>query len=360
VTSLVADPASGSVFAVGTTEVNVTASDAAGNTSTASFTVTVEDNEDPVIEEIEDIIAFNDPGTCGAVVDFVVNTSDNCEGETFIATPASGSIFELGDTEVTVTATDAVGNTSTSSFVVTVEDNEAPSFVVSADAATMWPPNHKYRTFDLSDFVVSIEDNCAELGIADIVITSVTSDEVEDARGGGDGKTRNDMVIGDGSVDLRAERQGGGNGRVYTIHLAVADGNGNSSEASYQVLVPHNSNSTAIDDGVAYTVDGSALAKYAGSLGELAIIPDAYALDQNYPNPFNPSTIISYGLPEDAVVSLRVFDMRGGLVHELVSGYQIAGNHEVNFQASDISSGTYIYVLQAGSFREVKRMVYLK
>lgn len=360
VTSLSATHESGSVFAVGTTEVTVTSSDAAGNTSTSSFTVTVNDVEAPVIADNEDMTVSNDPGQCGALVVFNDTAEDNCNVAEVVAVPESGSFFEVGTTTVTITATDDAGNESTSSFDVTVEDNEAPNFVVSADPETMWPPNHKYRTFDISDFVVTVEDNCADLGLADIVITSVTSDEAENARGRGDGNTNNDMVIGDGSVDLRAERQGGGNGRVYTVHMAVADDHGNSSASSFQVHVPHSRNSTAIDDGVAYTVTGASLAKFTGRGDELTVVPSDYALDQNYPNPFNPSTTISYGLPQDAVVSLRVFDMRGSLVHELVSGYQVAGSHEVNFQAYDISSGTYIYVLEAGSFREVKRMVYLK
>jgi len=360
VTSLVATPASGSVFPVGNTTVTVTASDAAGNTSTSAFTVTVEDTEAPVIADNEDMTISNDPGECGALVIFNDTAEDNCGDVDVVAVPASGSFFEVGTTTVTLTATDAAGNESTSSFDVTVEDNEAPNFVVSAEPETMWPPNHKYRTFDISDFVVTVEDNCAELSLADIVITSVTSDEEENARGRGDGNTNNDMVINNGSVDLRAERQGGGNGRVYTVHLAVADGNGNSSASSFQVHVPHSRNSTAIDDGVAYTVTGSALAKFAGRGDEITIIPSDYALSQNYPNPFNPSTTISYAIPRDAVVSLRVFDMRGSLVSELASGYQLAGQYQVDFQASDLSSGTYIYVLEAGSFREVKRMAYLK
>ena len=103
----------------------------------------------------------------------------------------------------------------------------------------------------MSELIVSVDDNCANLTTNDVYITSVTSDEEEDARGGGDGKTKNDIVIGSdcGSVDLRKERSGKGNGRVYTIYLAVDDGNGNTVTANCEVHVPHNNRGTAIDDG---------------------------------------------------------------------------------------------------------------
>jgi len=246
VTSVVAVPTSGSLFDVGTTVVNVTASDAAGNTSTSSFSVTVEDNEPPEISETEDITATNDARLCGAAVSFDVSATDNCAVASLVADPESGSFFDVGTTEVTVTATDAAGNVSESTFEITVEDNEAPSLVAVAEPVMMWSPNHKYRSFDVSDFVVSVADNCSDLRTADVIITHVTSDEAENAKGKGDGNTNNDMVIGNGSVDLRSERQGGGNGRVYTIHLAVADEHGNSSTASAQVHVPHNKKSTAV------------------------------------------------------------------------------------------------------------------
>ena len=86
----------------------------------------------------------------------------------------------------------------------------------------------------------------------------MSSDEPEDVGGGGDGNTLDDIVIaGDcRSVNLRSERQGGGNGRVYTIQVAVNDAGGNSGTAFFQVEVPHNINATATDDGPAYSVSG--------------------------------------------------------------------------------------------------------
>ncbi|MCP5046343.1 MAG: hypothetical protein GY940_04170, partial [bacterium] len=97
-----------------------------------------------------------------------------------------------------------------------------------------------------------VSDNCAGLSPDDVIISKVTSDEEENATSGGDGNTVNDMVIANGckSVDLRAERQGSGNGRVYSIHLLIDDGNGNVSTAIFRVTVAKSKNGNpAIDDG---------------------------------------------------------------------------------------------------------------
>ncbi|MCF7796923.1 MAG: DUF5011 domain-containing protein, partial [Candidatus Marinimicrobia bacterium] len=90
------------------------------------------------------------------------------------------------------------------------------------------------------------------------------------------------------------------------------------------------------------------------------VIPDAYTLHQNYPNPFNPTTTIGYALPEAGTVSLKIYDIRGNLVESLVQGYQTAGMHQVQFGSSQLSSGTYLYVLEAGGTRQVKRMAFIK
>ena len=99
-------------------------------------------------------------------------------------------------------------------------------------------------------------DNCDEnVGVGSVVISSVSSDEPEN--GSGDGNTLNDIVIaGDcKSVQLRAERQGRGNGRVYTITFSVTDSEGNVSTATAQVTVPKAQNGpVAVDDGPQYTV----------------------------------------------------------------------------------------------------------
>ncbi len=85
-----------------------------------------------------------------------------------------------------------------------------------------------------------------------------------------------------------------------------------------------------------------------------------FALDQNYPNPFNPSTEINFAMPKSADVQLSVYNILGEKVAELVNGKMVAGNHSVNFNATNLASGMYIYRLEAGSFVSVKKMLLLK
>ena len=89
-------------------------------------------------------------------------------------------------------------------------------------------------------------------------------------------------------------------------------------------------------------------------------VPEVYTLDQNYPNPFNPSTTISFSLPHESKVSLKVFNMLGQEVATLVNGNQTAGPHEVVFNAAGLSSGVYFYKLVSGDFTQVKKMSLLK
>jgi hypothetical protein len=91
-----------------------------------------------------------------------------------------------------------------------------------------------------------------------------------------------------------------------------------------------------------------------------SIAPLIFSLAQNYPNPFNPSTIISYQLPFNNNVSLIVYDVLGNEVATLVNEFRTAGNHEVNFNASSISSGIYFYQLRSGNYLETKKMTFLK
>lgn len=85
-----------------------------------------------------------------------------------------------------------------------------------------------------------------------------------------------------------------------------------------------------------------------------------YELAQNYPNPFNPSTTIRYQLPQDGMVTLKIYDILGAEVANLVNEEKVAGKYEVNFNASNLSSGIYIYKLKAGEYVNSKKMILLK
>ncbi len=89
-------------------------------------------------------------------------------------------------------------------------------------------------------------------------------------------------------------------------------------------------------------------------------IPGTFRLLQNYPNPFNPATVIRFELSESAQVRLAVFDVLGRHITTLVNETRQAGIHEVNFDASHLAGGTYIYRIEAGEFVESGQMLFLK
>jgi len=94
-------------------------------------------------------------------------------------------------------------------------------------------------------------------------------------------------------------------------------------------------------------------------------LPISYKIHQNYPNPFNPVTTLRYDLPEDALVNITIYDMMGRKVSTLVSSQHSAGYKSVQWNAtndagSPVSAGLYLYMIQAGDFRQTKKMVLLK
>lgn len=145
---------SGDLFPVGSTTQTFTLTDQSGNTVSYSFTVTVVDNQLPVITNCPTNISVStSPSNCSAIVNWVEPTgSDNCPGVILSSSHASGSTFSVGTTTVTYTATDASGNTSNCSFTVTVTDNSAPVVtslptVSGSCSVTVTPP--------------TVQDNCS-------------------------------------------------------------------------------------------------------------------------------------------------------------------------------------------------------
>jgi hypothetical protein len=165
-------PESGSIFSIGTTTtVTCTATDAAGNTGTASFTVTVQDTTPPTITTVpEDITVQATSGSDVAVVTFEVAAEDDVDGTatldeentliqdddvggdiTITCDPSSGTEFSIGETEVECTATDAAGNTGTASFTVTVQDTTPPVLTV--------PGNMRVEGGGVITWEVTAQDN---------------------------------------------------------------------------------------------------------------------------------------------------------------------------------------------------------
>jgi glucuronoarabinoxylan endo-1,4-beta-xylanase len=90
------------------------------------------------------------------------------------------------------------------------------------------------------------------------------------------------------------------------------------------------------------------------------IKPTTFALEQNHPNPFNPTTVVNYQVPEQSHVTIKVYDILGKEIAELVNTRKEAGFYSLNFDASNLSSGTYIYRMEAGKYIESRKMIVLK
>ena len=298
--------------------------------------------------------------------------------------------FPLGTTTVTLIVTDPGGLSDTDEVDIRVEDNTPPVVTVSASPTSLWPPNHKYEVITL---LVSANDDC-DPSVA--VSATAVSNEPDDANGNGDGKTTGDIKVttaGGGvllssnavpevtfdpmndQLELRAERGGNSDGRIYTITVTATDASGNSTPNSAQVTVAHDKGKGAakpIAGGGTVNTDlvlGSDLGLFVGPLAGRFRLESAknlaFELHQNYPNPFNPATTIQYTLTEGADVRLTIYNILGQQVRVLGDTAQGAGVHSVQWDGKDafgrqVTSGLYLYRLEAGNNVAVRKMVLAK
>ena len=107
-------------------------------------------------------------------------------------------------------------------------------------------------------------------------------------------------------------------------------------------------------------VDYNGAINYSDVVSVLFDIPTEFALGQNYPNPFNPATKIKYSVPQNSLVTIAVYDLTGQEVALLLNEVKEAGNYEINFDASQLSSGVYFYKMTSNNFSQVKKMSILK
>ena len=140
------------------------------------------------------------------------------------------------------------------------------------------------------------------------------------------------------------------------------------------------------ENGISYSFGGGSLGKISSSgnfmiansrentiklfgksnqLGSESNMPNEFTLHQNFPNPFNPETRISYSIPEQSKIMIKIYDMLGTEVAELVNETKPAGSYETSFNASDLSSGVYIYRITALNgdrilFSQAKQMILVK
>ena len=256
--------------------------------------------------------------------------------------PISNVVLTLGIHDIDLTVDDGKGGTDTDDVIIEIVDTTPPALTIELDPTFLWPPNHKMVNISATVVVNDICDPDPSW-----TLLSIESNEPEE----GPGKKNYPDIEGDepGTDDtefkLRAERLGNGDGRIYTITYQVTDVSGNANSLNATVVVPH-------DMGKPLALDPNESSKTFELLG-------------NYPNPFNPETQISYQIPKDNFVSLKIFNYLGQEIRTLVTENQQAGNFSVLWDGRDdsgnlVGSGFYFYVLQAGEFRETKKALLLR
>ena len=107
-------------------------------------------------------------------------------------------------------------------------------------------------------------------------------------------------------------------------------------------------------------IDSDGQFKYSNVININLEIPDQFMLYQNYPNPFNPATSITYNLPTDELVLIKVFDVLGNEVTTLVNDRQMAGSYSIKFDGSEYASGIYILCLNSGNYNSNIKMILMK
>jgi len=179
------------------------------------------------------------PGTNSDIASFDWFENRGLPFETLLGSGETLDVtLSLGVHAITLVVTDLAGDADSDTVMVTVEDTQPPDIVILPPPVSLWPPNH--RMVDLA-FDVTGSDLCGSVSFA---LASVTSSEPDDAPGGGDGNTTDDIQgeeIGtpDFGLALRAERAGSGAGRTYEITFAAIDGSGYVATSTVSLLVPH-------------------------------------------------------------------------------------------------------------------------
>ncbi|MBK9332396.1 MAG: T9SS type A sorting domain-containing protein [Ignavibacteria bacterium] len=255
-----------------------------------------------------------------------VNYNEAGTGSSFLS-----KYFGLTLTAVTVGQQNLAGTSAIQyrRAVTSVVTNNGPLFTSSVSVA--YGPNENALPVELASFTASTNANNVDLNWSTTSETNNAGFDIErSALNGNWSKIGN--VAGNGTT---------ASAQSYTFRdRNVATGNYN-----YRLK----------------QIDFNGNFEYFNLSNEVNVgIPTKFDLSQNYPNPFNPSTSINFDLPVDGKVSLKIYDLTGKEVMTLVNEVRSAGYYSVNFNASNLSSGAYFYILSADNFTATKKMMLLK
>jgi hypothetical protein len=276
------------------------------------------------------ITVSNTPGLCSATVSFAATatglpapTIQYRIGNTVITSPR---LFPVGTTTVTATATNSAGVASCS-FNVTVNDTEAP--VVSAvtpSTQMLWPPNHKMWDVMLS---YTSTDNCAVTGCQ----VTVTSNE--SVNGPGNNNSPDWVIVNNQHIRLRAERNGNGDGRIYTITVTCRDAAGNSTSRMTTVSVPHSMSSARASNEFEQLVGDKALS--------MVIMP----------NPTTSYFTVNLTTESAESMNLRVFDITG---RTILTRNNLSGTQALRL-GEQFKPGVYFVELRQGEISRQLKLV---
>lgn len=286
-----------------------------------------------------DVVTLNASGVpAGATLTPPLPASGNPVSSAFAWTPGAG---DTGDHVVTFAAADQCAALAECSVTIRVTDNRDPDCSAARPAiAVLWPPNHRLAPVEI-------------LGVTDpdgdqvhVAVTAVTQDESRDDRG--DGSTCGDAVIGDGgAVQVRAERSGRGDGRVYRIEFTATDGRGGACDGAVSVCVPHDQRpgATCFDDG--QTVNSLGPCEDGrGDRPTLEISKVSRGI-----------ATIQFSLPAESDATLAVYDITGRRVAIIEQGRMPAGAQAVTCKTSGLPRALYFVQLRAAGQSVAKRLI---
>lgn len=315
----------------------------------------------PYLECIEEIIGEQDTTNCNSLIQTVYNPitgrtwMDRNLGAIQVATSTTdtasfGSLYQWGrSSDGHEERTSSTINTTSSS------DTAGHSYFILADSDWRFPPNDS-----LWQGLFGINNPCPE------GFRLPTENEFEEERltwssNDADGAFNSPLKL---SLAGARSRMNGAIGNIGTFSgYRTSTRNGTLS----RVLGIGQSNSQM---GNRDRADGNCVRCIKDDQTQVSIInekliPELFTLHQNYPNPFNPVTSLRYDLPEDGLVNITIYDMMGRIVKTLVNSSQTAGYKSIKWNATNnrsepVSAGLYLYTIQAGEFRQTRKMVLLK
>jgi len=289
---------------------------------------------DPVLQCRADMVLTAGKDSCGTVVKFSDPVVMNPCGQNYIYQLTglpSGSVFPVGTTGNMFVVINSSYKTAFCSFNVTVNDTQAPAITeVSASPSTLWPPNHKMK-----DVVINYNtwDNCGSVTSTLIVSSN------EPVNGTGDGDTSPDWVIVDNHhLQLRAERAGSGNDRIYTVTISSVDAAGNTAAKTIQVIVPHDK--SGLGPGI-----NSKISEEVNRENNSLVLKGTVT-----PNPTTQHFSLQVQSANNDKVEVRLFEISGKLITTMFTG----GNSTLRF-GNELKPGIYfIEIIQGQQHKTIK------